>query len=289
MAIKKGGLGRGLGAILEDNTTKENEKTNLIRLSEIEPNVDQPRKEFDPEELASLADSISEYGVLQPITVRSIGASYQIIAGERRWRAARMAGLSEVPVIVIDADDKKAAEIALVENIQRKDLTPLEEAEAYKTLIEEYDLTQEEVGKRVGKSRSVITNSLRLLELPDAIKSYINNGSISEGHAKVLAGIKDPKILATATNTVIEKQLSVRETERLVKFLTAPKNTGSKASKDGVNYTKLLEKDIQKRLGRTVKIVENGDKSSITIGFTDNEDLEKILKLLCGEDYISNI
>ena len=169
MAIKKGGLGRGLDAILLDNSEDAEKGASVARISDIEPNPDQPRKNFDNEALSALADSIAEYGVIQPITVRKIDGRYHIIAGERRWRAARMAGLSEVPITVISADDKKAAEISLVENIQRKNLDPIEEAEAFSALIEEYGLTQEEVGRRVGRSRSAITNSLRLLELPSIL------------------------------------------------------------------------------------------------------------------------
>lgn len=289
MALKKGGLGRGLASILQDNDTEEKENITTVRLADVEPNSEQPRKEFDSEDLASLADSVAEYGVLQPITVRRTGLTYQIIAGERRWRAARMAGLSEIPVIITDVDDKKASEIALVENIQRKDLKPLEEAEAYRTLVNEYSLTQEEVGRRVGKSRTYITNSIRLLDLPFEIKKYINDGTISEGHAKVLLGIKDKKVLEAAAKTVADNGMSVRETERLVKALNAPKNTKKKPSADGIDYTKNLEKEIEKQLGRTVRINEKDGKGTITIGYTDNKDLEKLIAVICGEDFTTKL
>ena len=289
MAMKKGALGRGLDAILLDNSELSDNGTTVVRISDVEPNTEQPRKNFDAEELASLADSIAEYGLIQPITVRRIGDRYKIIAGERRWRAARMAGLSEIPVSVISADDKKASEIALVENIQRKDLDPIEEAEAFSALIEEYGLTQDEVGRRIGRSRSAVTNALRLLELPEGVRKYLADGSLSEGHAKVLLGIKDKSRIQAAAETVVIRSLSVRETEKLVREINFPKPVEQKIVSNEPDYTRDLERKVTSYLGRTVKIVEKGEKSSINIGFSDNNDLEAVLRLLCGDDFVASI
>ena len=289
MALKKGGLGRGLEAILLDNDNVSENGATVVRISEIEPNSEQPRKNFDAEELSSLADSIAEYGLIQPITVRRSGERYKIIAGERRWRAARMAGLSEVPVNIISADDKKASEIALVENIQRKDLDPIEEADAFASLIDEYGLTQEEVGRRVGRSRSAIANALRLLELPPEVRARLSNGTLSEGHAKVLLGIKDKSLIAGAADTVAARELSVRETEKLVKELNNPKAPEPKKVSTDLDYTRELERSVQKILGRPVRIIQKGENSTINIGFSDNQDLENLLKLLCGDDFVNSL
>ena len=289
MATKKGGLGRGLDAILLDNDAISESGATVVRVSEIEPNTEQPRKNFNEEELSSLADSIAEYGLIQPITVRKVGERYKIIAGERRWRAARMAGLSEVPVNVISADDKKASEIALVENIQRKDLDPIEEAEAFSALIDDYGMTQEEVGRRVGRSRSAIANALRLLELPKEVRGLLSAGTLSEGHAKVLLGIKDRSLIAGAAETVVSRELSVRETEKLVRELNNPKEPAPKKPAYDLDYTRELERSVQKKLGRPVKIVQKGENSTINIGFTDNQDLENVLKILCGDDFVNSL
>lgn len=287
--MKKGGLGRGLDAILLDTSDEKESGATVVRISEIEPNSDQPRKNFDAEELSSLADSISEYGVIQPITVRKVGDRYKIVAGERRWRAARMAGLSEVPVTIISADDKKASEIALVENIQRKDLDPIEEAEAFSALISEYGLTQEEVGRRVGRSRSAVANSMRLLELPKDVRARLSDGSLSEGHAKVLLGIKDREQISGAAEVVVMRELSVRETEKLVKEINSPKAPAPKKVETDLDYTRVLERSVQSKLGRTVKIVQKGEKSTINIGFSDNKDLETVLRLLCGDEFVDSL
>lgn len=281
------GLGRGLDAILVDSDYTSGDSITSVRINDVEPNREQPRKQFSQEELEALSDSIVKYGVISPITVRRVGERYVIIAGERRWRAARMAGLSEIPVIIISADDKKAAEIALVENIQRSDLNPVEEAQAYAALIDQYGLTQEEVAEQIGKSRSSVTNSLRLLDLPDAVLSMLAAGKLSSGHAKVLLGIKDGEKLKTAAEKVAELELSVRETEKLVKQLLA----GPKPEKElpAIDYTKALETSVQQKLGRTVKIKQNGAKSSITIGFSDNNDLETVLRLLCGDEFVNSL
>lgn len=282
------GLGRGLDAILVDSDySPSGDSITSVRINDVEPNREQPRKQFPTEELEALSDSIVKYGVISPITVRRVGERYVIIAGERRWRAARMAGLSEIPVIIISADDKKAAEIALVENIQRSDLNPVEEAQAYAALIDQYGLTQEEVAEQIGKSRSSVTNSLRLLDLSDAVLSMLAAGKLSSGHAKVLLGIKDGEKLKAAAEKVVEGELSVRETEKLVKQLLA----GPKPEKElpPIDYTKALETAIQEKIGRTVKIKQNGVKSSITIGFSDNNDLETVLRLLCGDEFVNSL
>ena len=282
------GLGRGLDAILVDSDySPSGDSITSVRINDVEPNREQPRKQFPTEELEALSDSIVKYGVISPITVRRVGERYVIIAGERRWRAARMAGRSEIPVIIISADDKKAAEIALVENIQRSDLNPVEEAQAYAALIDQYGLTQEEVAEQIGKSRSSVTNSLRLLDLPDAVLSMLAAGKLSSGHAKVLLGIKDGEKLKAAAEKVAEGELSVRETEKLVKQLLA----GPKPEKElpPIDYTKALETAIQEKIGRTVKIKQNGVKSSITIGFSDNNDLETVLRLLCGDEFVNSL
>lgn len=284
MAGKKPALGRGLDAILIDNEEqKEENGVRMIRLSEVEPNPDQPRKIFDTEPLEALAESISQHGVIQPVVVRPKDGMYMIVTGERRWRAARMAGLSEIPVIIIEADDKKAAELALVENIQRKDLNPVEEARGYAALIDEFSYTQEEIAKKIGRSRSAVTNSLRLLDLPPKALDYLASGELSEGHAKVLLSLKDSEKIENAAETVVSKGLSVRETEKLVKFLSSVKEEEEIKVVHDVDHTKALERKVQSIIGHTVKIVQNGKKSSINIGFSDNDDLENILSLLCGD------
>ena len=291
---KKKALGRGLDAILVDayipETPENNQGVTMVRISEVEPNAAQPRKAFDPAELETLAESLNQYGMIQPITVRMVDGMYQIITGERRWRAARMAGPSEVPVIIITADDKKAAELALVENIQRSDLNPIEEAMGFAALIEEYGLTQEEAAKRIGKSRSAVTNSLRLLNLPESVRKMIENGDISTGHAKVLLGMPNAEMIERAALQITTRDLSVRETEKLVQMMLDAENRKNeeKVVRD-VDHTRSLELLVQKKLGRTIKINEKGKKSTITIGYSDNEDLEKLLVMLCGESFLENL
>ena len=290
MAQKKKALGRGLDAILVDNSgeTSTDNGITMVRIGEVEPNSKQPRKAFDPAELESLSESIAQYGMIQPITVRAIDGIYQIITGERRWRAARMAGISEIPVIVISADDKKAAELALVENIQRSDLNPIEEAEGFSSLIEEYGLTQEETAKRIGKSRTAVTNALRLLSLPEAVRKKIENGELSAGHAKVLLGLNNPALIEKAAEQVVGRALSVRETEKLVKAWNAPPVEGVKIVHD-VDHTRTLELMLQKHLGRTVKITEKGKNHAISIGYSDNKDLEVLLKTIFGDTVLENL
>ena len=290
---KKKALGRGLDAILVDIYTPETDETTqgvtMVRINEVEPNANQPRKIFESTELEALAESINQHGMIQPITVRAMDGMYQIITGERRWRAARMAGLSEVPVIIITADDKKAAELALVENIQRSDLNPIEEAKGFSALIEEYGLTQEEAAKRIGKSRSAVTNLLRLLNLPESVRNMIENGELSMGHAKVLLGMTSPEAMEKAATQIISRDLSVRETEKLVKMMEESASKKEEKIVHDVDHTRALELLVQEKLGRTIKISEKGKKRSITIGYSDNEDLEKLLIILCGESFLDSI
>ena len=291
MAAKnKSGLGRGLDSIFLDNTTPESSSGGtLVRISQIEPRNDQPRKNFELEALQQLADSIATHGLIQPVVVReSIGGYYEIIAGERRWRAAKMAGLTEIPVTVISADDKKASELALIENIQREDLNPIEEALAYKRLSEEYGLTQEKVAEAVGKSRSGVANCLRLLDLPEECYRLVADKVLTEGHAKVLMGIKDEEELVKAANLVAEKELSVRDTEALVKrinaSLTEEDEEPAKEERVKVNYTKVLADKVARHLGRKVNISGRGQRRRIELYYEDREDLESILEQLCGKE-----
>lgn len=289
MASKmKTGLGKGLGSIFIDNTAPSG-GNGLVRLSEIQPRKDQPRKNFDLESLQQLADSIAEHGLLQPVVVReALGGYYEIIAGERRWRAAKMAGLSEIPVTILTADDRKASELAIIENVQREDLNPMEEAQAYKKLQEEYGLTQDKVASAVGKSRSAVANTLRLLDLPEEAGALVATGKLSEGHAKVLLGTTYEEDLIKAAKEVAEKGLSVRETEALVKRLNAASaaEEAEETLKDfpvKVNYTKVLEEKAGRMLGRRVSINGRGKTRRLELFYEDREDLENLLKVLCGD------
>lgn len=289
MASKmKTGLGKGLDSIFIDNTAPSG-GNGLVRLSEIQPRKDQPRKNFDLESLQQLADSIAEHGLLQPVAVReALGGYYEIIAGERRWRAAKMAGLSEIPVTILTADDRKASELAIIENVQREDLNPMEEAQAYKKLQEEYGLTQDRVASAVGKSRSAVANTLRLLDLPEEAGALVATGKLSEGHAKVLLGTTYEEDLIKAAKEVAEKGLSVRETEALVKRLNAASaaEEAEETLKDfpvKVNYTKVLEEKAGRMLGRRVSINGRGKTRRLELFYEDREDLENLLKVLCGD------
>ena len=291
-AMKKGGLGRGIDMIFSDNEKKNEEATGAttVRIALVEPKVGQPRKNFDAEELQNLALSIAQYGIIQPITVRKVGDMYRIIAGERRWRAARMAGLSEIPVVIMDADEQKSAEMALVENIQRENLNPIEEAEAIEALMDEFGLTQDEASKRIGRSRSSVANLLRLLDLPDSVREYVSSGALSAGHAKAILALENKDRSEEAAKTVIAAEMSVRDTEKLIRKMNAEKlNVDKPAPAEGINYTRELERKVEKALGRRVKIKENGKLSSISIGYTDYEDLAKVLLALCGKDFVDSI
>ena len=281
MASQKG-LGKGLGALLGDFADELQEKSayQSLPIYKVEPNPDQPRKEFDPEELENLAESIRVHGLIQPLTVREMPTGYyQIIAGERRWRAARLAKLSEVPVVVIDADDRKAMELALIENLQRQDLNPVEEALGYKTLMEDYGLTQEEAAARVGKSRPAVANALRLLGLNPEVLELVRTGSLTAGHARAIAGLKSEKKQLEAAKKVIALSLSVRQTETLCKNMEkepAPK----KEEVFAVDYVAECEKSLSKHLGRGVKIVNGKRKGRFELEFYGQEDLQKLLDAL---------
>ncbi len=281
MASNKG-LGKGLGALLGDFSEEavESSAYQILPIYKVEPNPDQPRRDFDEEELQALADSISVHGVIQPLTVRQMPTGYyQIIAGERRWRAARLANLSEIPVVIVEADDKKAMELALIENLQRQDLNPVEEALGYQALIEEYGLTQEEAAGRVGKSRPAVANALRLLGLSPAVLEKLKNGELSAGHARAILTLKTEKKQLEAAQKIISLALSVRQAETLCKNMNkepAPK----KEPVFAVDYVAECEKSLSKQLGRGVKIVNGKRKGRFELEFYGEEDLQRLLDAL---------
>lgn len=285
MAPKKNGLGRGLGSLLADNSIEENNSIQPVKLDimDIEPNKEQARKQFDEAALSELADSIAQHGVLQPLLVRPIiGGGYQLIAGERRWRASRIAGLTQVPVIIKELTDDEAAVISLIENLQREDLNPIEEAYGFASLIKDFDLTQEEAAQRVGKSRPAVANALRLLRLPQEVIDAVREGKLSAGHARALAAIDDEKTAIFAAKTVMEKGLSVRETEKLVKALTAEKKEKKKKTDARNSFFDEVELSLNNSLGRKAKVVTKSGKESGTleIDFYDKDDLARIAKVL---------
>ena len=278
MASKKpSGLGRGLGALLGDDVMKTESSGSLsLPISQVETCSSQPRKRFDDESLQELADSISQHGIIQPLTVRKLSSGYyQIIAGERRWRAARLAGLQEVPVIVIEADDRKAAELAMIENLQREDLNPMEEAAGFQSLIESYHMTQEEAAQRVGKSRSAVTNALRLLGLTPSVRK----GKLSAGHARALVPLS-PSLQESAANAIVSGGLSVRQTEALVKRLSAEKKEAQAKDPDEVDYLAEAQNELKARLCRGVKIVPGRKKGRIELEYYGVDDLNDLLDAL---------
>ena len=282
MSAKQRGLGRGLGALIGDFPEEpESGAVTKLPLQKVEPNPDQPRRTFDEEELQALADSIAAHGILQPLAVRASGGGfYQIIAGERRWRAARMAGLSEVPVVVLEADDRTVMELALVENLQRQDLNPMEEAEGYQTLMQQYNMTQEETAQRVGKSRSTVANAMRLLKLCPPVRAMVEDGRLSSGHARAILPLS-PAMQESAANAIIKDELSVRQTEQLVKKLTAPPKP-EQPEPDGlsVDYAKEAAKELGSRLGRGCRIVTGRKKGRIELEYYGVEDLNQLLDAL---------
>ena len=293
MAKKNSGLGRGLDAIFLDNTLAEEtanseEKVVKLKLSLVDPKRDQPRKHFDKEALEQLAASITENGLLQPILVREYAdGRYQIIAGERRFRACKLAGLSEIPAIILERDDKNVAQIALIENVQREDLNPVEEALAYKALAEQYGMTQEELSQKVGKSRSAIANAVRLLDLPEEILAMVASRELSAGHARTLLGVKNKDAMILLAQKAVEEDLSVRTLEQLVKLANKPAKpeVDEEEALPIVDYFHELEIKVQSHLGRKVKIEGKGRKKTITLFYEDNEDLDDILKLLLGDAF----
>lgn len=282
MASKKpSGLGRGLGALLGDDVMKTESSGSLsLPISQVETCSSQPRKRFDDESLQELADSISQHGIIQPLTVRKLSSGYyQIIAGERRWRAARLAGLQEVPVIVIEADDRKAAELSMIENLQREDLNPMEEAAGFQSLIESYHMTQEEAAQRVGKSRSAVTNALRLLGLTPSVRKLVEEGKLSAGHARALVPLS-PSLQESAANAIVSGGLSVRQTEALVKRLSAEKKEAQAKDPDEVDYLAEAQNELKARLCRGVKIVPGRKKGRIELEYYGMDDLNDLLDAL---------
>ena len=281
MASKKpSGLGRGLGALLGDDVLKAETAGSLyLPLSQVESCSSQPRKHFDEAALAELADSIRQHGIIQPLTVRKLASGYyQIIAGERRWRAARMAGLQEVPVIVMEADDRKAAELAMIENLQREDLNPMEEAAGFQALMEQHHMTQEEAAQRVGKSRSAVANALRLLNLTPPVAKLVEENKLSAGHARALLPLS-PALQEKAAEAVISGGLSVRQTEALAKRLSAEKKD-KPAAPAGVDYAAEAQKELSSKLGRGVRIVTGRKKGRIELEYYDLDDLNDLLEAL---------
>ena len=286
MAAKKTGLGRGFDAIMVDNSVEEisgNSAAFKVKLMDIEPNREQPRKQFDEEALSELADSISKHGVLQPLLVRPLtDGSYQLVAGERRWRASRMAGLTEVPVVVKDLTDSQVAELALVENLQRENLNPLEEANGYKELGEKFGYTQEQIAEVVGKSRSAVANSLRLLALPKSVATLVSEGKLSMGHARALLSLENEKMMSELAKLIVANDLSVRETERLARNMKKDEPKGKKAKKRNPFYDE-AELALSDVLGRKVRITKSSKKGALEIEFFDDADLKKLLKIFDNE------
>lgn len=278
-AKEKRGLGVGLAELFGELETSEELTQTMLPIAKVEPRADQPRVSFDEEALEELAQSIAQYGVIQPITVRPLeNGFYQIIAGERRWRASRMAGLQEVPVHIMEADDRMTAELALVENLLRQDLNPIEEARGYKTLMEDYGLTQEECSKSVGRSRSAIANSMRLLSLTPEVMSMVENGTISAGHARALLPIQDAERQLAAAKQVTEKLLSVRKVEQLAARLS--KEPKEKPVKTGIDYAKECSDELSRLLGRKVRIIENRRTGHIELDYYDSDDREALIDAL---------
>ena len=282
MASQKG-LGKGLGALLGDFSDEPIEKSAYQKLPiyKVEPNPDQPRHDFDEEELQALADSIEEHGIIQPLTVRELhNGYYQIIAGERRWRAARLANLAEVPVVIIEADDKKAMELALIENLQRQDLNPVEEALGYRSLMQDYGLTQEDAAKRVGKSRPAVANALRLLSLAPEVLEKVRDGSLSAGHARAVLSLKAEKKQLEAAQKIIALGLSVRQAEMLCKNMSKEPVQIKDDPVLKVDYVAECEKQLSKHLGRGVKIVTGKKKGRFELEYYGEEDLQVLLDAL---------
>ncbi|MDI3311047.1 MAG: ParB/RepB/Spo0J family partition protein [Thermoanaerobacterium sp.] len=273
----KRGLGRGLQALIPDIDEESVKGVENIKISDIEPNQFQPRKHFDDESLKELSDSIKEHGIIQPIIVRKNDFGYQIVAGERRWRAAKLAGLKEVPAIVKDFDDQKVMEIALIENLQREDLNPIDEAKAYKSLMEQFNLTQEEISKRVGKSRSSIANSIRLLNLDEEVQNMLMEGKITTGHAKVILALQDAEKQNMIAKKIVDKNLNVRETENLIKEVTSSKK---KKRKESDAYIKEIEDNFCRFFGTKVKIIHGKNRGKILIEYYSEEDLSRLTELI---------
>lgn len=285
MAAKKG-LGTGLDVLFGDSSREEEKPQGVLELpiAKVEPRDNQPRTVFDEEALSELADSIREYGVIQPVTVRKLDSGYyQLIAGERRWRAARLAGLTEIPARVIEADDKLTTELALVENLQREDLNPVEEAQGYRTLMEEYGLTQDEAAQRVGKSRPAVANALRLLSLAPEVLQFVEQGLLSAGHARALVTVKPEELQIDAARQVMKYGLSVRRTEELAKrLMRAPKPEAVDDGAIRVDYAAEVTRRLERALGRRVLLSENGKKGRIVLEYYGADDRERLIEALAG-------
>ena len=293
MAKRQSGLGRDFYSLLDDNMMEgKQESKTTVKVSRITPRGDQPRKNFDENALQVLADSIREHGVIQPIVLREFGdlsENYEIIAGERRWRAAKMAGLDEIPAVIMTGDELKVAEVALIENVQRKDLNPIEEAMAYRALIERFGLKQEEVAQQAGKSRSAIANMLRLLELPDEVLELVQDEKLNMGHARAILGLDDDEKMIPLAQMAVERELSVREVEALVRKYNVvpeeiPETEETSAATQRRIYMKDLEDRVRTRLGRKVKIHETNRKRTVELTYEDDADLENLLKSIVGQD-----
>ena len=283
MAKEKKGLGTGLGVLFGEDRFDDESELQTLPIAKVEPRQDQPRALFDDDALQELADSIAQYGLIQPITVRKLDSGYyQIIAGERRWRAARLAGLSEVPVRVMDADDRRTAELALVENLQREDLSPVEEARGYQALMREYGLTQEDAARAVGKSRPTVANALRLLNLSDAVLDMLEKGQLTAGHARALVPIGDGALQLAAAKEVVDKALSVRQTEQLAARLTRPVRPKKTEKDEGVrvDYCAEVGTRLSQSLGRKVRLVDGRKTGRIEIEFYGADDREALISAL---------
>lgn len=290
MAVKKRGLGRGLSALIPEESQislfeEDSNKSPVVELdiSSIETNKEQPRKTFEKESLDELKNSILQYGVLQPIVVRKKGNRYEIIAGERRWRAAKEAKLEKIPCIIKEVDDKESLKLALIENIQREDLNPIEEARSYKTLIDEYGLTQEELAQALGKSRSYIANTLRLLNLDEEIVDYIYEGKITSGHAKALLGVKDKEERLNLAKAIVENQLNVRETERMASKSKKKKSNTKKPDKNP--FIAQIEESLMRALGTKVTLIAKRNGGKIEIEYYSDEDLQRIVEVITDEHF----
>ncbi|MFT8315457.1 MAG: ParB/RepB/Spo0J family partition protein [Clostridium sp.] len=284
---KKGGLGKGLGALINqnvlENTEDDNKVVNLISINLIKPNNNQPRKNFDDEKIIMLAQSIKQHGIIQPLILKKINDFYIIVAGERRWRAAKSVGLKELPAVIMELSNKDLLEVSLIENIQREDLNPIEEGLAYKKLLEEFNITQEELGKRVGKSRTVITNCVRLLNLDKRVQEYLIDGVISEGHARIILSIENNDLQYEISQKIIDEGLSVRETERLIKGLQLSKKNKllKKNDEEDVNlYINEIRNKLEGIFGTKVNLKNKNNKGKIEIEYYSNDDLQRILDIL---------
>ena len=296
MAVSKKGLGKGLGNLIPTNDEKEptvKEKIVekvvqaevMLKINQVEPNRDQPRKEFNEDNLIELSESIKNYGIIQPIIVKKKAKYYEIVAGERRWRAAKMAGLKEVPVRIMDFSDQQVMEVALIENIQREDLNPIEEALAYQRLIKEYNLKQDEVAEKVSKNRSTITNSMRLLKLDERVQRMCADDMLSSGHARTLLGITDPETQYTIAMKVFDEKLSVRETEKLIKNLGKPAKPKTKDAPENDFIYRDYEEKLKNAIGTKVVIHnKNNNKGKIEIEYYSHDDFERIVELLKGKE-----